>query len=480
MTVGGQVERLVGTFTAFALRWGLDPASLGVYSGLRLFLDQTNRSSLGISLGAVQEIPILRASGRHDEAQRLADIAYTTNTITCALYALALALFALMRAPALGGDPLASEWTWGLVAMAALVMVKRYESFLIAVLRSHQEFALTTKLDVIEAMVSAVAVAAGLWLAGFWGLLGAVGVILGVKIAYLHREHPLRFRWRWDAPTAGRLMVLGLPILANTAAFGTVVNLDRALILGFLPDGERAAGLYSVAILGTSWSLDLAGRVVLVLYTYFQTILGRSQDPREVARQAARACEVQAPVLAAGAAVASVFAPWFLGLVIPKYADGLVAIKPLMLGPVLLGLAWPTRQMLIAVGRPWRLLAATLAGLALATGCVWWGTQRGTLEAVAWGMSLGGLAVYTLTSFVGLAPVLGVFRWVCHQVRIGLWLGWFALISLAAVQVRLVGAWDVVGLAGRAGVLAVLGLPPVVIWAARQGVFRRFRGEAGG
>ncbi len=98
VTVGGQVERLLGTITAFALRWGLEPASLGVYTGLRLFLDQTNRSSLGVGLGAVQEIPILRAAGRHAEAQRLANVAYTTNTITCAIYALGLVLFALVRA----------------------------------------------------------------------------------------------------------------------------------------------------------------------------------------------------------------------------------------------------------------------------------------------------------------------------------------------------------------------------------------------
>jgi hypothetical protein len=51
VTVGGQLERALGTLTALALRWGLDPARLGVYTGLRLFLDNTNRSSLGISLG---------------------------------------------------------------------------------------------------------------------------------------------------------------------------------------------------------------------------------------------------------------------------------------------------------------------------------------------------------------------------------------------------------------------------------------------
>ena len=69
VTLGGQLERALGTITALMLRWGLDPAQLGVYTGLRLYLDNTNRSSLGVGLGAVQEIPILRAAGRDDEAR---------------------------------------------------------------------------------------------------------------------------------------------------------------------------------------------------------------------------------------------------------------------------------------------------------------------------------------------------------------------------------------------------------------------------
>ncbi len=202
VTLGGQLERALGTLTALALRWGLDPASLGVYTGLRLFLDNTNRSSLGIGLGAVQQIPILRAAGREAEARRVADIAATTNTLTCLAYAVLLVAWAWIRAPLLAGDPLAAEWTWGLVAVAGLALIKRYESFLIAVLRAHQQFALTTELDILEALVSAVAVSAGLWLAGFWGLLAAVGVILVAKIAYLHARHPLRFGWAWDPGSA--------------------------------------------------------------------------------------------------------------------------------------------------------------------------------------------------------------------------------------------------------------------------------------
>ncbi|HMB08458.1 MAG TPA: hypothetical protein VKP69_32595, partial [Isosphaeraceae bacterium] len=106
VTIGGQLERALGTLTALALRWGLDPARLGVYTGLRLYLDNANRTSLGVGLGAVQEIPILRAAGREAEAKRLADVAHTTNMLTCLIYALALVAWASLRAPLLADDPL--------------------------------------------------------------------------------------------------------------------------------------------------------------------------------------------------------------------------------------------------------------------------------------------------------------------------------------------------------------------------------------
>ena len=193
------------------------------------------------------------------------------------------------------------------------------------------------------------------------------GLIIGAKIAFLHARHPLRFRWAWDIPTASRLMKVGLPILANTAAFGAVVSLDRMLILWRVPDGDRAAGLYTIAIMGTSWSLDLAGRIVTVLYTYFQTTLGRTSDPAEVARQALRATEGQAPLLASRQRGGVSGRPGVSGS--PDAAlspTGSRRCDPLLPGTLLLGLAWPARQMLIAIGRPYTLALATLLGLGVA------------------------------------------------------------------------------------------------------------------
>lgn len=465
--LGGQLERALGTFTALALRWGLDPSRLGVYTGLRLYLDNTNRSSLGVGLGAVQEVPILRAQGREAEARRVLDVAHTTNTLTCVIYAIALVALAALWAPSRVRDPLAAEWTWGLIAVAGLALLKRHESFLIAALRAHGEFVLTTELDVLESCVSAVAVGLGLWLAGFWGLLAAVGVILVAKIGYLRVRHPLRFGWAWHGPTVARLMIVGLPILANTATFGAVLSLDRVVLLSLVPDGARAAGLYSIALMGTSWSLDVAGRVVAVLYTHFQTTLGRTGDRSEVARVAMRATEAQAPLLAVGGAIAYVFAPSFLGMLMPRYIEGVAAIRPLMPGMVLLGLAWPARQMLIAIGRPYRLCLATLAGLAFTAEVATMGASGG-LVGVAWAMSLGYAAVVLLTGMAAYASILGGRAWAAHLGRLSIVLAAFAMAALVAAHVPLdCGRWA--EHVARAAILAALAGPIVIVCGIRCG-----------
>lgn len=436
VVLGGQVERALGLFTTFALRWGLDPARLGVYTGLRLYLDNTNRSSLGIGLGAVQEIPALRASGRHAEAERIANVAHTANALTCGLYVLGLLCWAAIRAPLLRGDPLAAEWTWGLIAVAALAIVQRYLSFLVAVLRAHQEFGLTTSVDIVEAVASAVLIGTGVWIAGLWGVLAAIGGVFAIKIMYLHAKNPLRFRWVCDVPLAWRLMRAGLPILANTAAFGAVLNLDRVLILWRVSDGERAVGLYSIALLGTSWGLDVAGRVVTVLYPYFQVAMTQARDRTEVPTRAMRATEAQAPVLAALGAWAFLAGPALLGSLLPRYVEGLPALRPLLPGVFLLGLTWPARQMLIAIGRPYRLCAGTLVALIVSAVFGMIGADRAGIVGVAWGMSAGYAVVFLITSATAILPDLGAMAWAGHLGRLFLPGLWFALGALAGDQGR--------------------------------------------
>ena len=476
VSLGGQVERVVGTLTSLVLRWGLDPAQLGVYLFLRLYLDQTNRTSLGIGLGAVQEIPILRAAGREDEARRVADVAYTTNSLTCLLYALVLCVWAWLRLPLLKDDPLAAEWTWGLVAVAGLTLVKRYESFLIAVHRAHREFLLTTELDLLE----------GDRLRRH--LRGRPGRSAGCRgLDCGGRNHPGN-QDRLPPRPPSPAVPLGLgrrdggavdaARVADSGQHGGVQRRTECRPgVGSSWPGPRRALLAHVRSLQhraaarqTSWSLDLAGRLVLVLYTSLQTTLGRTGDIAAVARQAAATTEAQATPLAAGSAVALLVGPLFLGTLLPRYAEGLPVLGPLLPGMVLLGLAWPARQLLITIGQPYRLCLATTAGLAMTVLAGWVGADRAGIVGVAWGMSLGYAAVYLLTSAAAFyRPALGLGR-AGSSISAGLprTLAWFAAGAWIAGHAPIAEPRQWLTFAGRCVVLVVWMLPALIAWGRRH------------
>jgi O-antigen/teichoic acid export membrane protein len=173
---------------------------------------------------------------------------------------------------------------------------------------------------------------------------------------------------------------------------------------------------------------------VLVLYHDFQQVLGKSGDVAEVARRSRRATEIQALGLSVLAAWAALLAPPLLGWALPKYVEGLPALRPLLPGMILLGLCWPARQMLIAIGRPYSLCAATLAGLAVLASAGIAGADRWGIVGVAGGASVGYAAIFLLTTAVAWIPSLGLRAWAAGLSRIARPLAWSALGATLAVR----------------------------------------------
>jgi len=353
-----QAERVVGMGVALASRWFLGPSDLGVYSGLRLLLDNTNRSSLGVALGAIQRSIALKARRQDTESNRVLAVAATTNTLTSSIYGAAIASWGIVALLASGE----LRWGIGLTLVGFLAVVKRQQDFQVAVLRSISDFSAVGQINLIRNLAFGLTATAGILAFGFWGLVGALGLSFLVERRLLNRtDRCLRFPIVWDWRASLALAVTGLPILAANSAWACVTTLDRALILSNLTDGSRMAGYYSIAVLGSGILEDFASRVALVISTGYRSEFGRDGSVESILAQAETTGLAILGLLAPAGFVLAVLGTWALPRVFPNLAPGAEALTPMIPGTIALCAAMPLREAWISTERPW--IPTTLAGL---------------------------------------------------------------------------------------------------------------------
>jgi hypothetical protein len=136
---------------------------------------------------------------------------------------------------------------------------------------------------------------------------------------------------------------------------------------------------------------------------------------------------------------------------------------------ILIALAWPARQMLIAIGRPYRLFFATLAALGITAAAGIIGADRAGIVGVAWGMTVGYSTVFLLTSAAALCPLLGLADWMRHMGRLVAILTGFSVATLlsAHVPTGLDAFWG--DLALRSLILSAWLAPVLAFWAWAHG-----------
>ncbi|HUY36044.1 MAG TPA: oligosaccharide flippase family protein [Pirellulales bacterium] len=380
----------LGVATSLLLRLALDPAQMGVWQALRLFLNYANYANLGISKGAARELSIALGRGETAEAERGLNLAFTVNTLSSFVYAAVLAGAGVWLGLASGGL-WNNAWAVGLLALSVLVVLQRHVTFRVTILRCRQTFGVAAQLSVVEGILALVVGASAAWCWGLNGLYAGTLAVLGGALAFLHWRGAEGFAWAWDRREIARLIGIGGPILLAGAVSTLFQSLDKLMILAYSPDREFELGCYSLSLLVSGQIFGLANMLSLVMAPRYGELFGRVGRRREVAMLAARASELLAAALALLAGVAIVAAGPVLERMLPDYRPGLAPALWLVPGAVALGLSLPANQYLVAVGLQRRALAALLAATALAA--------AGNHLALTLGYGLVGVAISTSFSY---------------------------------------------------------------------------------
>lgn len=417
------VCHVLGAVTSLLLRMLLDPAQMGVWQAVKLFLSYGNYANLGISKGAVRDFTIALGQGDTSKAKRGLDLAFTVNTLSSVAYAVVLIGVGTWIGLS-GGGTWAGAWAAGLAVVGALAVLSRYVTFHVTILRAKQDFKATSQLSIIEAVLTLAICALATWQWGLWGLYGATLAVLVAGLVFVWRRRAVTLGWAWDHREIRRLIAVGSPILLAGTVSSLFRSLDKLMILGYLSDREYQLGCYSAALMVTVQLYGLGNMLSIVMGPRYGETFGRSGDRGEVARLAARATELHAAAMALPAALAIVAAPALLGWLLPDYQPGLAPLVWLVPGVVALCVALPAAQYLVAVKHQNRALAAVVTATVLAA--------LGNHLALAGGHGLVGVAVATALSYV----VYGVLT-----VSISLWprldrpgrSRYFAMLGLALV-----------------------------------------------
>jgi hypothetical protein len=118
----------LGIAMSLLLRFALDPAQMGVWQALKMFLNYANYANLGISKGATRELTVALGRGDAASARQGIDLAFTVNTLSSMLYGALLAAAGLWIGMSSGGL-WRNAWTFGLLALSVLVVVQRHVTF---------------------------------------------------------------------------------------------------------------------------------------------------------------------------------------------------------------------------------------------------------------------------------------------------------------------------------------------------------------
>lgn len=434
------VSQALGIVTSLSLRGLLDPASMGVWQGLKLVLSYSNYANLGASKGAARELA--RAVGRGDPSAAAASVGHALSVNTLASGLVAAALLTAGAATALrGAGPQATTWAWGLAVTGGLVLLQRHVTYLVTLLRASQRFGATSRITICESVLTLGAAVGGVALWGLPGLYLATAIVLVATWSLARRAAPIDVQWNWDRGGAARMIQVGGPMLAAGALASLLRSLDKLAILSFAADREYQLGVYSLALMVTGQIHGATNLLGTVLLPRLSAEFGRVGCPRHVARRVVTATTALAPLAALGCVSALFLAEPLLGSLLPAYRAGLAPLVALLPGCAALALVVPVSQFQMAVGDERRALAIVAAATAL--------TAAMDLAAMAWRPGLVTLAAATSAGYglFFLASVLGSlwFRLEAGDRRR------YAATLLAVVVIPLCGATAAHGLLPREG-----------------------------
>ena len=385
------IVQVLGVVTSLAMRYFLEPSTMGVWSLLDLLLNYGLYSNLGILTVLYTEMPYHLGKKDFEKAGEIRDVGFSFTIFGAGIVGAVFVLWSVFA-----GARADAQLRIGVAAIAFILIATCFYNFYVSLMWAHKDFRSLSKAIVLNASLYLLLIFLFVPRAKLNGLLAAVFISSSTAAFYLASQAKTdALRLRFDKKALLGLLKAGLPFLVCGLAYTFFMSVDRLVITRTL--GLTALGHYSIALLVVSYANVIPKLLSIIVFPSMQEDFGASgsrQGIRRFVTKPATLLAYGAPFLLGTAYLA---APPLVNAILPKYGPGVESMKVFLLGSFFLALTQPIQTYLTTIYKRWHGLPMIFAGFVVAFLICWFSMRQGRgLSAVAFGMSAGFFTYYTL------------------------------------------------------------------------------------
>ncbi|MBI3252144.1 MAG: polysaccharide biosynthesis C-terminal domain-containing protein [Candidatus Omnitrophica bacterium] len=282
-------------------------------------------------------------------------------------------------------ETIGAQYFYGLLFVAALVILQRVSNLYIAFLRGYKHFSLAARQMVWSSIVNGILVAVLSWRYHFYGFMWAMAASFVFNIFYIICRQRFEFRWTLDTKKIWGLIEYGFPLMLIGFLSTLFLTIDKLMIARMI--GVRELGLYSVAILSYTYIGNIPTAIGIVLVPNFHQKYGESQNAADLRGYLSKSSQVFSDLMPLMIAVGWLVVPFFVHAVLPDYQGSIEAMRALILSGYFLALLHPYSYFLAVIRKQVWLLPILFVACGIAFFC--------NLAAIRHGWGIVGVGVAT-------------------------------------------------------------------------------------
>lgn len=346
------------TFGASLLtRRFLGPVQQGVWSLLQVILIYTSWTVFGVTEVISRDIPFHRSRQELDKSENIKNSVFSFSMLVSSIASAAILVFILVSRARFK-----EELFYGLLFVPLILMLQRYSTLQICLLRGYKLFSLASRLSVCSSMVNALLVAVLSYYYQIYGFMWAMCISYGFDLVFVMMQYKFDFRFYFDWKIIWKAIKFGFPIHLAGVATGIFLSADRIMIAKFLSFEEL--GLYSIAVMVFTYMRNFPNPVCVVLLPNLHERFGETGDTRQLKGYMTKASNFFSNAMPLLISIAWFGVPYLVMRVIPDYAGGIPALRCLITAGFFLAL-FQTYSYFIALVRKQILLPVLMISLAV-------------------------------------------------------------------------------------------------------------------